>query len=268
MNSPEDSKDSRESRMFSVQSPTELQKLLTSLQGIGNIKGVGFDVFGTVTTSLYSRREQSLLLAQIVADYYRGQTGKQLSTEQCFTYYNSCRDNIRNSRKFLNISNVEISQKQQECPEAEVIAAIGQIFELNNIPDLIAHVEEEWLQFDLENTHPIQGMFDVVGKTIEMYGREHVGLYSNNSCSSKHLISLLEHCGYLGKDMIDHMNVLISNEFGIQEYGIGLRKPNSLAFNGFARRLGLEPGKIAFAGDGGNDVLFALDSGGVGIRIS
>ncbi len=267
MTSPEVVKKTAEERSFLVKTPTELFSLLDSLKKQGMAKGVGYDVFGTVVTSLYSRQEQNVLLAHSVAEYYEREKGKRLSEEEIGVCYTRKRDAIKNSRNPVIILGEEVTQKQQECSEAEVITAVGRELGIRDIPSLISYVEQEWLQFDLVNTRPVVGMVELLAKSIALFGQEHVGLYSNNSCSSNHILSLLERCGYLGNGLINARNVMVSSEFGLKEYGIGIRKPNPLAFGGFSLRLGLLPSEIAFAGDGGNDVLFATNSGSNGIKL-
>lgn len=257
-------KGDQEQESYSVQTVEELSGLIDELHNTGRVKGVGFDVFGTALTSLYTRSQQTEFLSEKIYDYLKSQAGMQITKEDCLIHYTELREAIKNGRTQVN---TDISTKQQELPESQVLSAIGNRYKLSNIKGFVDYVQDEWLRFDLLNTQSIQGIPDVVSKVVGLFGRDHVGFYTNNSCSKHHLSSLLQANGYLEMDMVNNENVCISSDFGLEKYGYGLRKPNTLAFKDFSLQLGLDPKDVAFIGDGGNDVLFATSSNGVGIRL-
>jgi len=253
-----------EQESYIIQTVEELSGLIGKLHNTGRVKGIGFDVFGTALTSLYTRLQQTEFLSKKIYDYLKSQGGIRTSADDCLRQYNKLRESIKNSRVQ---SDVDIPTKQQELPESHVLKAFGEQHGLIDVKGFVGYVQDEWLQFDLQNTQPIQDMLSIIFKSVGLFGRDHVGFYTNNSCSGRHLRSLLRANGYLETYMINSENVCISSEFGLEKYGCGLRKPNKLAFRSFSARLGLKPEEVAFIGDGGNDVLFAAGSGGVGIRL-
>lgn len=253
-----------EQESYSVQTIEELSCLIDELHTTGRVKGVGFDVFGTALTSLYTRLQQTEFLSRKIYSYLESQSDIRISANDCFRQYNELRETIKNGRVQLN---PDIPTKQQELPESQVLEIFGEQHGLRDIKKFVDYVQDRWLQFDLQSTQPIHGVPSIVTKSVELFSREHVGIYTNNSCSKHHLLSLLEANGYLENDKVSRENVCISSEFGLEKYGYGLRKPNMLAFKDFSAQLGLKVDEIAFVGDGGNDVLFATGSDGVGIRL-
>lgn len=248
---------------YSVQTTEELLNLVIGLQKLGRIKGVGFDVFDTILKSLYTDEQMTLLLSRKISTYLNSHS-ILVSNEDSFEQYNKIKKDIKNNRVQLNI---EIPVKQQECPETVVIEAFGKIHQLGDIKKFTDQILSDWVQFDLQNVELIESMPKVISEMVRLFGKKHVGIYTNNSYEEDHLISILQTTGYLGDQMIDVENVCTSSKFGLQKYGVGLRKPNILAFNDFSAQLGLDPKDVAFIGDGENDVLFAMSSGGVGIRL-
>lgn len=249
---------------YTVQTAEELSGLIDELHNTGCVKGVGFDVFGTALTSLYTRLQQTDFLSRKIYDYLKSQGDTSITVDDCLGQYNELRESIKNGRVQ---SDADIPTKQQELPESQVLKAFGERRSLKNVNGFVEYVQNQWLQFDLQNTQPIPGMLDIVTKSVVVFGKAHVGFYTNNSCSKHHLQSLLQGNGYLSDTRVSSENVCISSEFGLKKYGYGLRKPNVLAFKDFSTQLGLEPNDVAFIGDGGNDVLFATGSGGVGIKL-
>jgi FMN phosphatase YigB (HAD superfamily) len=249
---------------YTVQTVEALSGLIDELHNTGRVKGVGFDVFGTALISLYTRLQQTDFLSRKIYDYLKSQSDTQITVGDCLRQYNELRESIKDRRMQLD---VDIPAKQQELPESQVLEAFGEQYSLNDVKGFIDYVQNQWLRFDLQNTQPIDGVPNVIEKSVELFGRERVGFYTNNSCSKHHLLSLLQANGYLGGNNVSGENVCISSEFGFEKYGYGLRKPNILAFRDFSAQLELDPKDVAFIGDGGNDVLFATGSNGVGIRL-
>lgn len=252
-----------ETESYSIQTIDELSKIINSLSSTGRIKGVGFDMFGTVISSLYSRSEQTDFLSKQVSEFLLKELGEKISTDESLKVYSDTRELVKNGR--IEISNIPV--KQQECPEDEVLMHIEKRYSLKDAEKFNQYVNEKWLKFDLQHARPITGMPEIVSKSNQIFGNKHVGLFSNNSCNKDHILTLLKSNGYTDKSMFDSRNIHVSSEFGLKKYGVGIRKPNQLAFKDFASQMSLLPTEIAFIGDGGNDVLFATDSGGVGIRI-
>jgi len=258
-------KDGSEQESYTVQTAEELSGLIDELHDTCRVKGIGFDVFGTTLTSLYTRLQQTNFLSRIIYDYLKSQSDTQITIDDCHRQYNELRENIKDDHVQ---SDVDIPTKQQELPESQVLEAFGELHGLKNVEEFIDYVQNQWLQFDLQNTQPIPGMLDLVTKSVWAFGKIHVGFYTNNSCTKHHLQSLLLANGYLERQTVNSANVCISSEFGLKKYGYGLRKPNALAFRDFSTQLGLTPKDVAFIGDGQNDVLFATNCGGVGVRLA
>lgn len=254
-----------EQESYTVQTVEKLSDLIDELYTTGRVKGIGFDVFGTALTSLYTRPQQTDFLSRNIYDYLKYQGDTLITVDDCLRQYNELRESIKNSRVQ---SDIDIPIKQQELPESQVLEAFGKRHSLKDINGFVDYVQNQWLKFDLQNTRAITGMLDVVSKSVGIFGKAHVGFYTNNSCSKYHLQSLLQANDYLSDNRISSKNVYISSEFGLQKYGVGLRKPNTQAFKDFSVQLELEPKDIVFIGDGENDILFATNSGGVGIRLS
>lgn len=252
-----------ETESYSIQTIEELSKTLDSLSSTGRIKGVGFDVFGTLISSLYSRSEQTDFLSKHVSEFLLKKFGEKINVDKSLKVYSDTRELIKSGR--IEINNIPV--KQQECPEGEVLRHIAKKYSLKEPKKLNQYINEKWLKFDLQNARPVTGMTEIVSKSIQIFGSKHVGLFSNNSCNKYHILTLLNNNGYTDRSTFDSRNINVSSEFGLKKYGVGIRKPNQLAFKDFASKMSLLPTEIAFIGDGGNDVLFATDSGGVGIRI-
>lgn len=110
-------------------------------------------------------------------------------------------------------------------------------------------------------------MQHIIADSLATFGMNHVALYSNHSCQPSHLIALLEHHVFIEENMLNEENILLSSHFGLDKYGIGLRKPSAIAFNELSKLMDLSSKKIAFVGDNQKDVDFAINAGGIGIRL-
>jgi FMN phosphatase YigB (HAD superfamily) len=207
------------------------------------------------------------LLAQKIADYYRSTTGQTITDEECSRAYVEQRELLKGKRSQTVIEGAVLSAKDQECPEVLVFKEIAKILGLDDLDDFVSAIQKAWLSFDLRNIKPIPGMLELVAESVSLFGRDHVGVYSNHSFSEEHLITILEQSGYLRAGMLDRKNVFLSSVFGREKHGVGLRKPNSIAFNEFSKQLLLNPMHVAFVGDNKNDSLFAVNSGGIGVLI-
>ena len=256
-----------ENRSFTVESAEKLGKLLTELFQKGQVEGVGFDVFGTIINGSLNRSDLSALLSGKIADYYRSKTGKLMTDAECFGIYFEQREILKSKRNQILTKNGFLSAKDQECPEVLVFQEMAKLLELNESTDFISAIQAAWLDFDLQNTKPIFEMLDLVAQAISLFGKDHVGVYSNHSFTKMHLIAVLERSGYFGSSMLSSKNVFLSSEFGVREYGVGLRKPSVIAFNELSKQLLLSSAKLAFVGDNKNDSLFAVNAGGIGILI-
>lgn len=251
-----------EQESYSARTTEELSDIVERLKKTGRIKGVGFDVFDTILKSLYTYEQMTLFLSDKISTYLNSR-GILVSSEDCFKQYCELRKTIKNNRIRLN---VDIPAKQQECPEVLILEVFGELYRPNDPKKFTDRILYEWIQFDLQNIKSIEGMPEIIAESVNFFGKEHVGIYTNNSYKKSHLLSLLRATGYLENHMIDVENVCTSSEFGLKKYGVGLRKPNMLVFKDFSEQLGLRTNEMAFIGDGENDVLFATGSGGVGIR--
>lgn len=263
----EDRHSSRENRSFSVDAPAMLNKLLTELSQLGQIKGIGFDVFGTIINGSLNRSDLSAFLSNCVATYYKLKTGKTFSEEESLKLYLECRESLKDRRSPLLIGEDNIQAKEQEIQEIAVLEAIAKLLQLDNPNDFISNVQSQWLLLDLQRTKAVDGMLDLVKKSIILFGRDRVSVFSNHSFNREHLLALLRQNEYLSESMLDEKNVFLSSDFGINKFGIGLRKPSQLAFRELATQMSLKPQEIAFIGDSQHDSIFATNSGGIGILV-
>jgi len=243
---------------YTVHTTEDLLHLTEELHKSGRVKGVGYDVFGTLLTSLYTRTEQSAFLAKQLAIYLRQNSLGSITDEEATTQYERVREEAKLA---IRHRKNDIPPKEVECPETEVLSKIGELYKVSKIGHLVRFVQDEWLKYDLANTKPVVGMVDVVKASIEVFGQRNVGIFTNNSCSKEHLEALLYGNGFVGNCMLIQKNVFVSSE-------TGLRKPNMDMFTNFSNQLSTDPLKMMFVGDGNNDVLFATNSCGVGIRVS
>lgn len=258
---------SRENRSFSVDTPAMLSRLLTELSQLGQIKGIGFDVFGTIINGSLNRSDLSVFLSSCVASYYRLKTGKNFSDEESLDIYLKCREFLKNNRSPLLVEENNIEAKEQEIQEVAVFKAVAKLLHFDDPNDFILNIQKQWLMFDLQNTRNIDGMLDLVKKSISLFGRNHVSVFSNHSFSREHLLTLLQEREYLSASMLDEKNIFISSEFGIDKYGVGLRKPSELAFKELSAHMFLKPQELAFVGDSKHDSTFAISAGGLGILV-
>ncbi len=263
----EEGRSSRENRSFSVDAPAMLDKLLTELSQLGQIKGIGFDVFGTILNGSLNRFDLSAFLSNCVATYYKFKTGKTFSEEEALSLYLECRESLKDNRSPLLIGEDNIPAKEQEIQEIVVLEAIAKLLQLDSPDDLISNVQSQWLLSDLQHTKAIDGMLDLVKKSVILFGRDRVSVFSNHSFSREHLLALLRKNQYLSESMLSEKNVFLSSDFGIKKFGVGLRKPNQLAFREFSAQMLLKPQEVAFIGDSKHDSIFATNSGGVGILV-
>jgi hypothetical protein len=148
-----------------------------------------------------------------------------------------------------------------------VVESFGANYNVGNNTTFCNFVQERWIDYDLHNIRPVRGILRVVSESVKIFGREHVGIYTNHSYEESHILSILSSSGIVGFQMIDPECVFSSTSSGLAEYGVGLRKPNPLAFTLLSDKLHLLPSELAFVGDGKNDYLFAERSAGVGIRL-
>lgn len=210
----------------SIESLEQLMPLVEGLHKTGRIKAIGFDVFGTVLTSLYTRSGLTEYLSKKIADFLQDRMGI-IDHVECLKHYQEARDEIKTVRRRANLN---ISAKEIECSESEVLTAVGDFYEVGDIKGFVAHIQNVWLEYDLQNTQPIAGMPDIINRSVKIFGQGRVGLYTNNSCNISHVVTLLERNGYFDSDMLDPSKVFVSSETGI-------RKPNALMFKEFSENL-------------------------------
>ena len=255
-------KDQNVQNIESRYKPIEVLARLQSLQHAQRINGVGFDVFDTLLKSLYTDTQMVEILSVIISDYLM-ERGASVPRDVIFNEYLELRKKLRNDSSKLRS---DIPIKEQETLERVVVESFGLNYNVGNNKRFFDFVQERWMDYDLHNITPVPGMTRVVSESIKLFGRKHVGIYTNHSYDRAHVLSILSSSGIVGPQMIDPKNVFSSINSGLVEYSVCLRKPNPLAFTLLSNKLDVLPNELAFVGDGKNDYLFAERSAGVGIR--
>lgn len=242
---------------YCVKSTEQLLSLIEHLREVSRIDAIGFDVFGTLLTSLYTKNEQSNFISEQIFSFLQQRLSQSVDLTEVTANYRTIRNHVKSA---IQKERLDIPAKEVECPETKVISAVGEFYGVNNVSNLIKFVQDTWLSYDAENTRSVSGMVKVVSKSVEIFGQDKVGIYTNNSCTKKHLTYLLNKNGYVRNGMLSQAKVFVSSE-------TGLRKPNSLMFINFSNQLSTIPRRVAFVGDGDNDVLFATNLQGIGIKV-
>lgn len=256
-------KDQNVQNIESRYKPNEVLSRLKSLKHTQRIKGVGFDVFDTLLKSLYTDTQMVEILSVIISDYLVD-CGAPIPQEAIFNEYLELRKKLRNDS---SRSRSDIPIKEQETPERVIVESFGLDHNVGNNEKFFDFVQKKWIDYDLRNIRLVPGMIRVVSESIKLFGRKHVGIYTNHSYEESHVLSILSSSGVVGPQMIDPECVFSSTTSGLVEYNVGLRKPSPLAFTLLSDKLGVLPSELAFVGDGKNDYLFAERSAGVGIRL-
>lgn len=238
-----------------IENVDQIMDVLREVNHWKSVDGVGFDLFGTlIGNKFYDRENRRRELHREFLEKIHEWNPQVNETEFGEAYW-AVRTQLEETTQGSNGINAEFK-------DLDLWSRILSMFGLSETEDKAHTLLLIELNHELKEYFALPGMLQVVKEAIALFGHDHVGVFSNYRLPSEIAIRLLNNYGFVGKEigMLRPDSIFTSSDLGV-------RKPDAKTLQYLSGKLGVLTRRLMFIGDSKEDMLAALRTKAVGVRL-